>query len=162
MAISVGGKLPEAGLVRLSVNGPETVSLHALLAGRKVIVFGLPGAFTGPCTSAHLPSFTRTADQFRAKGVEEIICISVNDPFVLKAWGDQTGATAAGITLLGDADGSFTRELGMDFSAPQIGLIGRSNRYALLVEDGVISQANVDEPNVCNVSTGEALLAEIA
>lgn len=161
MAISVGGRLPEASFVRMGKDGPETVSLQALLKGRKVIVFALPGAYTGPCTSAHIPSFIRTAEAFRARGVEEIICIAVNDPFVLKAWGDATGATAAGITFLGDADGSFTKGLGMDFTAPHIGLIGRSNRYALVIEDGVITKANIDEPGVCNISTGEALLAEL-
>ncbi len=161
MTISVGGKLPEATLVEMSANGPETFSLSSRLAGRKVILFALPGAFTGPCTTAHIPSFIRTADAFRAKGVEEIICLSVNDPFVLKAWGESTGATKAGISLVGDADGSFTRGLGMDFTAPHLGLVGRSNRYALVIEDGVITKANIDEPGVCNISTGEALLAEI-
>lgn len=161
MTISVGGKLPEATLVEMSANGPETFSLSSRLAGRKVILFALPGAFTGPCTTAHIPSFIRTADAFRAKGVEEIICLSVNDPFVLKAWGESTGATTAGISLVGDADGSFTRGLGMDFTAPHLGLVGRSNRYALVIEDGVITKANIDEPGVCNISTGEALLAEI-
>jgi cytochrome c peroxidase len=90
--------------------------------------------------------------------VEAIICVSVNDPFVLKAWGEATGATKAGIEHLGDADGAFTRALGMEFTAPQIGLIGRSNRYAVLVEDGVVTRANVDKPGECNISTGEALL----
>ncbi len=161
MTISVGGKLPDASLAHMGKDGPETVSLQSRLAGRKVIVFALPGAYTGPCTTSHIPSFIRTAEAFRAKGVEEIICIAVNDPFVLKAWGESTGATAAGITFLGDADGSFTKGLGMDFTAPQIGLIGRSNRYALVVEDGVITKANIDEPGVCNISTGEALLAEL-
>ncbi len=161
MTISVGGKLPEATLVEMGANGPETFSLSSRLAGRKVILFALPGAFTGPCTTAHIPSFIRTADAFRAKGVEEIICLSVNDPFVLKAWGESTGATAAGISHVGDADGSFTKGLGMDFTAPHLGLVGRSNRYALVIEDGVISKANIDEPGVCNISTGEALLAEI-
>jgi glutaredoxin/glutathione-dependent peroxiredoxin len=161
MTISVGAGLPEASLSRMGANGPETVSLSALLAGRKVILFALPGAYTGPCTTAHIPSFIRTADAFRAKGVEEIICLSVNDPFVLKAWGESTGATAAGISFVGDADGSFTKGLGMDFTAPHLGLIGRSNRYALVLEDGVITKANIDEPGVCNISTGEALLAEM-
>jgi cytochrome c peroxidase len=161
MTISVGGKLPEATLVEMGANGPETFSLSSRLAGRKVVLFALPGAFTGPCTTAHIPSFIRTADAFRAKGVDEIICLSVNDPFVLKAWGESTGATAAGISLVGDADGSFTKGLGMDFTAPHLGLVGRSNRYALVIEDGVIGKANIDEPGVCNISTGEALLAEI-
>ena len=161
MTISVGGTLPETNLALMGTDGPETVSLHAKLKGRKVVVFALPGAFTGSCSTAHIPSFMRTADAFRAKGIEEIMCISVNDPFTLKAWGESTGATAAGITHLGDADGSFTKGLGMDFTAPQLGLIGRSNRYALVVEDGVITKANIDEPGVCNISTGEALLAEM-
>ncbi len=161
MTISVGGSLPEANLVHMGKDGPETVSLHAKLKGRKVVVFALPGAFTGPCSTAHIPSFIRTAAAFRAKGVEEIMCISVNDPFALQAWGEATGANAAGITHLGDADGSFTKGLGMDFTAPHLGLIGRSNRYALVIEDGVITTANIDEPGVCNISTGEALLAEI-
>ena len=161
MTISVGGTLPETSLLRMGGDGPETVSLQALLKDRKVVVFALPGAFTGTCSTAHIPSFIRTATAFRDKGVQDILCIVVNDPFTLKAWGQSTGATDAGISLLGDADGSFTKEIGMDFTAMDLGLIGRSNRYALLVEDGVITQANIDEPGVCNVSTGEALLAAI-
>jgi peroxiredoxin len=161
MTVSVGNTLPEANLMQMGENGPETVSLASRLKGRKVVVFGLPGAFTGPCSTAHIPSFIRTASAFRDKGVQEIICISVNDPFTLKAWGEATGATAAGITHLGDADGSLTRTLGMDFTAPHLGLIGRSNRYALVLEDGVITVANVDAPGVCDISTGEALLAKL-
>jgi peroxiredoxin len=161
MTISVGDRLPDATLVTMSEKGPAKVSLAERLKGRKVVIFALPGAFTGTCSTAHMPSFVRTADAFRAKGVEEIICISVNDPFVLKAWGDTTGAAKAGITLLGDADGSLTRTLGMAFDAPQIGLVGRSNRYAVLVEDGIVTAANIDKPGECNVSTGEALLEAI-
>jgi peroxiredoxin len=142
-------------------DGPEMVDLAARLAGRKAVVFALPGAYTGPCTTAHVPSFIRTADAFRAKGVDEIICIAVNDPFTLAAWGESTGATAAGITMLGDADGALTHALGMEFTAPQLGLIGRSNRYAVLLDDGVITHANVDKPGTCDISTGEALLATL-
>ncbi|MFZ5749732.1 MAG: peroxiredoxin [Pseudomonadota bacterium] len=161
MAIDVGGRLPDAQLVTMGSDGPVVVSLAEKLKGRKVVVFALPGAFTGPCSTIHLPSFIRTADQFRAKGIDEIICIAVNDPFTLKAWGDQSGATKAGITLLGDADGSFTKGLGMDFTAPHLGLIGRSNRYAVVVDDGRIVLAHVDKPGVCDVSTGESLLADL-
>ncbi len=161
MELSKGSRLPEASFVEMGANGPETVQLSQRLKGRKVVVFGLPGAFTGPCSTIHVPSFVRTAQDFRKKGVEEIICIAVNDPFVLKAWGESTGATAAGISFLGDADGSFTKALGMDFTAPHLGLIGRSNRYALVLEDGVITAANIDKPGECNISTGEHLLAEI-
>ena len=161
MAIELGARLPDAQMVTMGADGPVTVSLAEKLKGRKVVVFALPGAFTGPCSTIHLPSFIRTADKFRAKGVAEIICIAVNDPFTLKAWGEATGATKAGITLLGDADGSFTRGLGMDFTAPHLGLIGRSNRYAVVVDDGRIVLAHVDKPGVCDVSTGESLLADL-
>lgn len=161
MAIAVGERMPEATLVRMGAEGPEQVQLSDLLRGRKVVVFALPGAFTGPCSTAHVPSFIRTADAFRAKGVEEILCIAVNDPFVLKAWGEATGATAAGIAMLGDADGSMTKGLGLDFTAPHLGLVARSNRYAALVEDGVITVANVDAPGVCEISTGEKLLEHV-
>jgi len=158
MTISVGSGLPDATLSHMGPEGPETVSLAAKLKGRKVVVFGLPGAFTGPCSTLHLPSFIRVKDELAAKGVAEIICIAVNDPFVLKAWGEASGATAAGITLLGDADGAFTNALKMEFTAPAIGLIGRSNRYALVLEDGVVTVANIDKPGECNISTGEELL----
>ena len=161
MTISEGGRLPDANLVTMGQNGPETVDLGARIKGRKVVVFGLPGAFTGPCTTAHVPSFMRTAEAFRKKGVEEIICIAVNDPFVLKAWSDSTGAGAAGITFLGDSDASFTKALRMEFTAPHLGLVNRSNRYALMLEDGVITRAMIDKPGECNISTGEALLEKI-
>ncbi|MCC5972848.1 MAG: peroxiredoxin [Rubellimicrobium sp.] len=161
MSLEIGQKLPDATLGLMGDDGPTTLQLSGKLAGRKVVVFALPGAYTGTCSTAHLPSFIRSVDAFRAKGVEEVICISVNDPFVLHAWGESTGATAAGITLLGDADGSFTRAIGMDFTAPAIGLIGRSNRWAALVEDGVITALSVDEPGVCDISTGDRFLETI-
>lgn len=159
MSLNVGDRLPEATLVKMGEDGPELVELGAFLKGRKVVVFGLPGAFTGPCSTIHMPSFVRTADEFRARGVDEIACIAVNDPFVLKAWGEATGAADAGITLLGDPDAVLTKALGMEFTAPPIGLYDRSNRYALVVEDGVIAVSNVDEPATCKISVGEELLA---
>ena len=158
MSLTVGQRFPDATLVRMGVEGPQTVELRDLLAGRKVVLFGLPGAFTGPCSTSHIPSFIRTADAFRARGVAEIVCVAVNDPFVLKAWGEDTGATAAGIALLGDAGGDLTRTLGMEFTAPPIGLYGRSNRYAVVLDDGVITHANVDKPGECAISRGEELL----
>lgn len=156
--LAIGMTLPEARLSVMTETGPALVELTAKLAGRKTVLFGLPGAFTGTCSTIHLPSFIRTIEAFKAKGVAEVFCIAVNDPFVLKAWGDATGATKAGITLLGDADGSFTKAIGMDFSVAAIGLFGRSSRYALVLENGVVTHASIDAPNVCNLSTGEALL----
>jgi cytochrome c peroxidase len=159
MSISKGDRLPGAHLLKMGDKGPEQVDIGARMQGRKVVIFGLPGAYTGTCTTAHVPSFMRTAEALKAKGVDEIICVSVNDPFVMKAWGEATGATAAGITMLADAEGAFTRALGLNFDAPAAGLIGRSRRYALVAADGVVEVLNVEEtPGVCDVSGGEAVL----
>lgn len=162
MTISVGDRLPEATLVRLGPKGPEAVELSSLTKGRKVVIFALPGAYTGTCTTSHVPSFIRTKAQFDAKGVDEIICLSVNDPFVMGAWGESTGATKAGISMLGDAAAAFTKAVGMDFSAPAVGLIDRSKRYAMYVEDGEVKVLHAEEsPGVCDLSGGESMLAAI-
>ncbi len=162
MTISKGDKLPDATLLQMGADGPEEVALSDKTAGRKVVIFAVPGAFTPTCHSAHVPSFVRTKDQFDAKGVDEIICISVNDPFVMAAWGKETGAADAGITMLGDPESSLTKAIGMDFTAPPVGLVARSKRYAMLVEDGTVTLLHVeDNPGACEVSAGEALLAEM-
>lgn len=162
MSISVGDVLPGATLLRVGDHGPEAVSLGEKMKGRKVVIFAVPGAFTGVCTTAHVPSFIRTFGKFKAKGVDEIICIAVNYPFVMKAWGDETGATAAGITMLADPESAFTSAIGMEFSAPGAGLINRSSRYAMLVEDGVVKILNKElSPGACEISAGEGLLAEM-
>lgn len=162
MTIAVGDKLPDATLTQVGANGPEQVALEGKLKGRKVVIFGLPGAFTGVCTTAHVPSFIRTKPEFDAKGVDEIICISVNDPFVIKAWTDATGAAAAGLTTLADAESAFTTAIGMNFSAPPVGFVNRSKRYSLYAEDGVVKAINLEEtPGACEISAGETLLAQI-
>ncbi|MGL4321764.1 MAG: peroxiredoxin [Paracoccaceae bacterium] len=162
MTISVGDRIPAATLTMMGAGGPEQVALADRLTGRKVVLFGLPGAYTGTCTTAHVPSFIRTADKFAAKGVDEIICVSVNDPFVMGAWGTSTGATAAGITMLGDADASLTKAMGLTFTAPPVGLFDRSKRYALYADDGVVKVLHLEEnPGVCETSGGEALLDAI-
>jgi len=160
MTISKGDTLPDATLLQMGADGPEEVKLADKTKGRKVVIFAVPGAYTPTCHSAHVPSFTRTKDQFDAKGVDEVICVSVNDPFVMGAWGEATGATAAGITMLGDPESSFTKAIGMDFTAPPVGLMARSKRYAMLVEDSKISLLHEEEnPGACEVSAGEAMLA---
>lgn len=162
MTITTGDTLPEASFSRIGAEGPEQVALADLTKGRKVVIFAVPGAFTPTCHSAHVPSFIRTKDDLAAKGVDEIICLSVNDPFVMKAWGEATGATDAGLTLLSDGTGAFTAEIGMNFDAPPVGLMGRSKRYAMLVEDGVVKLFHAEEsPGTCDVSGGEALLAAL-
>ncbi|MGC3940032.1 peroxiredoxin [Roseobacter sp. EG26] len=159
MTISQGDQIPDATLVEMGADGPAPVSIADKTNGRKVVIFAVPGAYTPTCHSAHVPSFVRTKEQFDAKGVDEIICVSVNDPFVMKSWGEATGATAAGITMLGDADSSFTKALGMEFDAPPAGLLARSKRYAMLVENGKVTLFQPEEnPGVCEVSGGEALL----
>lgn len=162
MAISEGDKLPEADLMQMGESGPEAVALGPKLAGRTVVIFAVPGAFTPTCHSAHVPSFIRTKDDFAEKGVGEIICVAVNDPFVMGAWGEATGAAGAGITMLADPESAFTKALGMDFDAPPAGLMARSARYAMVVEDGVVKTLHREEnPGACEVSGGEALLATL-
>ncbi|MFY0692990.1 MAG: peroxiredoxin [Paracoccaceae bacterium] len=161
MMLSIGDKLPNATLLQKGESGPETVELGERLAGRKVVIFALPGAFTPTCDSAHLPSFIRNKAKFDEKGVDEIICISVNDVHVMKLWGETSGATEAGITLLADVDSAFTKAVGMEFSNPAVGFFDRSKRYALVADDGIVTHLMIDEPGVCAVSTGEALLSEL-
>lgn len=162
MTISTGDTLPDATLLRIGNEGPEQVALKDKLKGRKVVIFGLPGAYTSTCTIAHVPSFISTRDGFAAKGVDEVICVSVNDPHVMKAWGESTGATAADITMLADADSSYTKAIGMAFTAPVAGFFDRSQRYALYAEDGVVKVLNIETGRgTCDISGGEALLEAI-
>jgi peroxiredoxin len=162
MTIKTGDTLPDATLLVMGEEGPQQVQLSDKVNGRKVVIFGLPGAYTGTCTTAHVPSFMVTYDAFMEKGVDEIICVSVNDPFVMKAWGDSTRAIETGITMLADAESAFTKAIGMNFSAGPVGFVDRSKRYAMLVEDGVVKILNEEEgPGVCEVSAGETLLAQL-
>lgn len=162
MTISTGDKLPDATVLTMGPDGPQSVQMADKFKGRKVVIFGLPGAYTGTCTTAHVPSFIRTKDAFADKGVDEIICVAVNDPFVMQAWSESTGAGDAGITMLGDAEAAFTKAIGMNFSAPPVGFVDRSQRYALLAEDGVVKILNVEGgPGECEISAGETLLDQL-
>lgn len=158
MAISVGDVLPDATFVVMGAEGPEDVSLRDKVAGRRVVLFALPGAFTPTCDSAHLPSFIRARDRLTEKGIDEIICVSVNDAHVMRLWGETTGAAKAGITLLADADSAFTKAVGMAFSNPAVGFYDRSKRYVIVVDDGRVTHVQIDEPGVCSLSTGDAIL----
>ena len=162
MTISTGDKVPAATLMTLGADGPAPVALADKLANRKVIIFAVPGAFTPTCDSAHVPSFIRTKDAFMAEGVDEIICVSVNDPWVMNAWGDTTGANTAGVTMLSDPSSDFTTAIGMNFDAPPVGFKSRSARYAMLVEDGTVKILHLEEANgTCERSGGEAMLAAL-
>ena len=158
MGIDVGDKLPEANVIRATADGPVQTTISELTAGRKVVIFAVPGAFTPTCDSAHLPSFVRTADEFLAKGVDELLCVSVNDAHVMRVWGQQSGAQDAGIAMIADPAADFTKAMGMAFTAQPVGMIDRSSRYAMVVEDGTITKMHVEEIGVCAVSTGEAML----
>ena len=160
MTIKTGDRLPEAILLRMGTDGPEQVVLSDKLENRKVVIVGLLGAFTGLCSSAHVPSFLATYEGFMAKGVDEIICVSVNDPFVMQAWGESTGAIEKGLSMLADAESRFTTAIGMNFSAPAAGFVNRSRRYSMLVENGVVTILNEElERDLCDISGGETLLA---
>jgi len=162
MAISQGDKLPDAVLRRMGDNGPEEITIEALTSGRKIVLFGLPGAFTPTCSSAHVPSFIRTKDAFFEKGIEEIICVAVNDVHIMRQWGDVTGATAAGLSMWADPASEFTTAIGMNFDVEALGFYGRSSRYAMIVENGDVTQLNQEtERGVCDISGGETLLESL-
>lgn len=162
MALKVGEKIAGVSLLQKKEDGFETVDLADRLAGRKVVLFAVPGAFTGTCTSAHVPSFVRTRNQLADEGVDEVICVSVNDPFVMEAWGEATGATVAGITMLSDPSSEYTKATGFAFSVPQAGLHDRAVRHALFADDGVVKVLHVEKDSgVCQTTAGEAMLEAI-
>ncbi len=162
MTISTGDRLPAAELLEKTDDGIAPVSTESLTAGRKVVIFGLPGAFTGVCSTQHLPSFIRVAEDLRGKGVDDIACVAVNDPHVMKAWGEGAGAQAAGVRMLADAASELTKALGLAFTNPKAGMFDRSKRYAMLVDDGVVSVLNLEEsPGQCDISGGETMLAAV-
>lgn len=160
--IEVGKGLPDAVLLHMGANGPETVNLSERLAGRRVAIFAVPGAFTPTCDSAHLPSFIRNMQGFIDKRVDEVICLSANDAYVMDYWGRHSGAIAAGITMLADHDGAFARATGMEYSSPKSGMLNRSRRYAMMVDNGIVTVFHPETgTGVCDISGGEALLAAI-
>lgn len=162
MAVGVGERLPEGTLLRRVGRVTEAVPTGPLFAGRRVVLFGLPGAFTSTCSSAHLPSFMRVRERLAERGVDEVVCIAGNDPAVMKAWGEATGAAAAGITLLGDPSGDWIAALGQAFDDPAVGHFRRARRFSALVEDGVVRIWREEAgPGVCEATAGEAMLAAI-
>jgi peroxiredoxin len=159
MTISVGDRLPKATLVKVTADGPDQVDTETYFAGRKVALFAVPGAFTPTCSAKHLPGFVTQKDAFAGKGVDEVACTSVNDAFVLDAWSKQNDA--AGVTMLADGNGDFARALGLEMDGSKFGLGTRSQRYSMLVEDGVVTQLHVEQPGEFKVSSAEHLLGEI-
>lgn len=159
MTISVGDTIPSVPLVKVTPDGPDTVDSRDFFAGRRVAVFAVPGAFTPTCSAKHLPGFVENKDAILAKGVDEIACTAVNDAFVMAAWGKSAGAE--GITMLADGNAAFAEALGLAIDASRFGMGMRSARYAMLVENNVVTQLHVEQPGEFKVSSAEHLLGEI-
>ena len=157
MMIKVGDRIPEATLVAATADGPKEIGTAELFGGRKVLLFAVPGAFTPTCSAKHVPSFLQNADALAAKGIEQIACIAVNDPFVMGAWAKDQ-AVGDRILMLSDGMAAFTKSLGLEVDLSKRGLGIRSARYAMVVEDGVVTMLNVEEPGGYDVSSAEKVL----
>jgi glutaredoxin/glutathione-dependent peroxiredoxin len=161
MAIKVGDTLPAATFTVMTQDGPQARTTADIFPGRKVVVFGVPGAFTPTCSMNHLPGFQAKVDEFKAKGVDEIAVVSVNDVFVMDAWAKQSGA-AGKILFLADGSGLFTQAIGLPLDLTERGLGIRSQRYSMLVDDGVVKKLNVEETvGKADVSGADTLLGQI-
>ena len=161
MAIAIGDKLPTATFKSFGADGLVDVGSDELFGGKKVVLFAVPGAFTPTCHAKHVPGYVQHAPALKAKGVDEIVCIAVNDPFVLKAWADQSG-TEGVVKVLSDGNATFTKAVGMDvdLAGPYLGV--RSKRYAMVVDDGVVKALMVEEnPGVVEASGAEKVLAAL-
>ena len=161
MSVSKGDTLPSSTLRELTENGPEQVSTDDIFKGKRVMLFAVPGAFTPTCSINHLPTYLENRDAILSRGVDEIAVVAVNDPFVMGGWAKATGGEGK-IRYLSDADGSFTKALGMDLdmSGPGLGL--RSKRYSMLVEDGKVKELNVeDNPGEATVSAAATILGQL-
>ena len=160
MTIQVGDRIPSATLLKATAEGPQPVDSDSFFAGRKVALFSVPGAFTPTCSARHLPGFVEKADEFKAKGVDEIACVAVNDAFVLQAWAREAGAENK-VTMLADGNGDFSKSLGLTFDASKFGMGTRGQRWSAIVEDGVVRELNVEEPGAFSVSSADYMLAQL-
>ena len=160
MAITTGDPLPNATLRELTADGTREVSIEGLVRKRRVVLFGLPGAFTPTCSARHVPGYLALADKIKALGVDEIACVSVNDAFVMGAWGrDQH--TEGKIRMLADGNADFTRAIGLEENLSGYGMGLRSKRYSMLVDDGVVMTLNIEEPGKFEVSDAETMLYQL-
>ena len=159
MTISQGDALPDATVQMFKDGRPGPVSLRDLTAGKKVVLFAVPGAFTPTCSLQHLPGYVQNAEAIKAKGVDAIICTSVNDVFVMSAWGKDQSADA--IAMVADGNGDLATALGLEMDGSGFGMGKRSQRYAMVVEDGVVTKFAVEAPGKFEVSSAEAILAEL-
>ena len=160
MTIKIGDRLPQATFMTMTAEGPKPVTTDDVFKGAKVAVLALPGAFTPTCSARHLPGYKDHVADFRAKGVAKIVCISVNDVFVMGAWAKDQGITDE-VSLLADGNADFTRAIGLEFDGSKFGMGVRSQRYSMLVDDGVVTQLNVEEGGEFKVSAADYLLGQL-
>ena len=160
MTIKVGDKLPSVTLTQATAEGPKPVTTDEFFKGKRVAVFALPGAFTPTCSAKHLPGFKQLAHDIRGKGVDVIACLSVNDAFVMRAWGEDQ-AVGEDIVMLADGGADFTKAVGLDFDASRFGMGLRSQRYSMIVDDGVVKELNVEQGGEFRVSSAEYLMAQL-
>jgi peroxiredoxin len=159
MTISVGDRIPNVVMNEMGKDGPVELSSEELFGGKKVVLFALPGAFTPTCSKAHLPGFVANADKIKAKGVDDIVCLSVNDAWVMNAWGKDQNADE--IHMVADGSANFTQAVGLELDRTAGGMGIRSQRYAMIVDDGVVTALNVEEPGKLEKSSAEAILAQL-
>jgi peroxiredoxin len=159
MSIQVGEKIPNVALAIATPEGPQPTTSGEYFAGKKVALFAVPGAFTPTCSARHLPSYVEKAGDLKAKGIDEIACISVNDPFVMAAWNKADGSSD--ITMLADGNGEFAEAVGLGMDGSKFGMGKRSQRYSMVVNDGVVEQVNVEAPGEYRASSAETLLEQL-
>ncbi len=159
MTIKVGDTLPDVKLSKATANGPEAVQSADYFKGKRVALFSVPGAFTPTCSAKHLPGFVDKADALKAKGIDEIVGTAVNDPFVMGAWNQASGSDA--ITMLADGNGDFAEAVGLTMDGSKFGMGKRSQRYSMIVNDGVVEQLNVEAPGEYSASSAETLLGQL-
>ena len=160
MTIKVGDTLPAATFMTSTAEGPAPMTTDALFKGKTVALFAVPGAFTPTCSAKHLPGFKEHAAEFKAKGVDTIACVSVNDLFVMKAWGKDQGIDGE-VLLLADGNGDFTKALGLEFDGSKFGMGLRSQRFSLIAKDGVVETLNVEEGGEFKVSSADYMLEQL-
>ena len=160
MTISVGDSAPEGGFTVMNADGPGALKSSDLFNGKKVVLFSVPGAFTPTCSKEHLPGFIENADALKAKGVDTIACMAVNDVFVMHAWGESSGATGK-VEMLADGNGDYTRALGLELDASGFGMGQRGQRFAIVLDDGKVSQLYVEEGGAFKVSSAEHVLENL-
>ncbi|MDO1558052.1 peroxiredoxin [Brevundimonas sp. 2R-24] len=158
MPLNVGDRLPEATFMHMTKDGPSQVSSKELFEGKRVALFALPGAFTPTCSAKHVPGFKERKDELKAKGIDQIACVSVNDAFVMGAWAKDQNVSDDDMLMLADGNGDFTRAVGLDMDASKFGMGTRSQRYSMVVNDGVVEQLNVEQGGEFRVSSADYLV----